>query len=142
MKKILTVVCIFALVVSLYSCTYIGEEDAKPFVEEYLELLEEENYDEIKRRSYFYEDDVVTGFDKLEDEMNLDFQAGIDIIEYIDFKSRHSDSYYGMPICEITMKVNINGVDALIEVCVIDNDGTYYVCDIYITVNGELFGIS
>ncbi len=142
MKKILAVAFIFAFVVSLSSCNYIKEEDVKPFVEEYLALLEDGNYDEIKQKSDFYEDDIVAGFEQLEIETNLDFQAGIEIVEYADFESRHSDSYYGAPICELTMKVEIGGVEALMELNVIDKDGSYNVCDIYITVNDELFGIS
>ena len=142
MKKLLSAICIFVLIFSLSACTYIEEEDAKLFVEEYLELLEEENYDEIELKSHFYETDIVEGLKKLEDEANLDFQAGIEIIEYTGFKSQHSDSYYGKPICELTINTKIGGVYALMEVCVIDNEGVFNVCDIYITVNSELFGIS
>jgi hypothetical protein len=118
------------------------EEDVKPFVEDYLALLENGNYEEIEPISYFYENNIIKGFEELENESGLDFQAGIDIVEYTDFKSKHSHSYYGMPFCELTMKVNVSGTDALMEICVVDNDGTYNVCDIYITINGKLFGIS
>ncbi|MBQ7827914.1 MAG: hypothetical protein IJ386_06570 [Clostridia bacterium] len=142
MKKLLATVCFIALICSLSSCSYIKEEDAKVFVHEYLALLEEENYEEIELMSDFYEDDIVSGFEELEKQTNLDFQSGIEIVEYTGFKSRHSDSYYGVPLCSLTMKVSIGGTAALMEIQVIDEDGVYKTCDVYFTINDELFGIS
>ena len=142
MKKILVTICLIALICTLASCDCIKEDDAKVFVQEYLNLLEEENYDAMESVSYFSEDDVVLAFENLENESNLDFQTGIEVIAYTDFQSYYSDSYYGMPICHLSMQVDIDGTGALMEMNVVDNDGVYNVCDVYITINNELFGIS
>lgn len=142
MKKALSIICLLAITISLTSCTYIQEDDVKPFVEEYIVLLEQGNYEELERISYFYVNNIVKRFEELENETALDFQAGIDIVEYTKFKSLQCHSYYGMPYCSLTMNATISGTDVLMEVCVIDNDGVYNVCDIYITINGELYGIS
>ena len=62
MKKILVTICLIALICTLASCDCIKEDDAKVFVQEYLNLLEEENYDAMESVSYFSEDDVVLAF--------------------------------------------------------------------------------
>ena len=95
MKKALSIICLLAITISLTSCTYIQEEDVKPFVEEYIVLLEQGNYEELERISYFYVNNIVKEFEELEYETALDFQAGIDIVEYTKFKCLQCHSYYG-----------------------------------------------
>ena len=141
MKKIIIAFCILSVVVSLASCSYIDEAEARLFVEEYLVNLETEKFDILNQKTDFIEEDIVAEFKDLEDQTKLDFQTRIDIIEYTDFKTLHSDELYGVPSCNIAMKVNINGVDVLMEFLIIDRDGAFNVVYIYITLNGEVFSI-
>ena len=145
MKKLITIFCLVALVLSLFSCARpepLKEEDVKPFLEEYLKNLEEENYEALKETSDFYEEYLKLGFLRLEDETGLDFQSGIEIVEYKEFDGYIIESYYGIPLCSFLLQANIGGKSAELEIQIVCDEGEYKTVDIYVTIDGVLYGIS
>ena len=144
MKRSLFLVCLLIAICLLCACTYIEESDAKALAEEYFSLLEAEKFDElISKSDLFIQDrDLPKEFERLEAKTGLDFQSGIAIKEYTAFEAHHSDSYYGKPLCNLTMKAVVGETDTEIQLLILEHEGELKVCRIYIYLDDECYEIS
>ena len=93
------------------SCSKVEETDAKDVAETLIAYIEQGDYDSAANLFCDDEDENGKTFPELlkeiEETSGLDFQSGIEIIEYTDFDSKYSGTYGTIPCAFLDFKTTI-----------------------------------
>lgn len=124
MRRSLLNICAFLLVFSLCACSKIEEVDAKEVANQLFEYIEQGDY--LSASALFCADEgdekTLSEFlDETESEIGIDFQAGIQIEEYLDYHSA-PDSYFGVTSGSFDIKAAIDGKEFVLYVGVLENE--------------------
>ena len=123
---LLAMVCCF-FILSLASCSGgIKGDDAKAFINEFFATIVSEDYD--KAETFLHPErpaDLETFLLGVEEDQNIDFQAGIEIEKYIGFSSSLYDSTVGGSRYELTMRTKVGDKEVKFIIEIVKNESGY-----------------
>lgn len=137
MKKIFftTVVLMLCCVClcSLVSCGGIKGDEAKAYVNDFLDAVEAEDYDAAEGMLHPERPgDLKEFFENVEKKKDVDFQSGIEIEKYTGFRSAVYDSTIDGSSYELTMRVKVGNSDktVVLTIEIVKNDKGYGIYNI------------
>ncbi len=130
MKKLFNGTILFILVLtlifSLGGCSGgISGDDAKTHINGFLDAIEKSHYEDAA--TYLHPErptDLKAFFEFVEKEENLDFSS-IEITKYTGFSASFYDSTVGGSTYTQSMKVDVGGKEAEMEIEIVKNDNGY-----------------
>ena len=126
-KKILaiTITCVF--VCSLASCgNGIKGDEAKAYINDFFAAIVAEDYD--KAESFLHPErpaDLEVLLLNVEQEENVDFQAGIEIEKYTGFSTAMYDSKVNGSTYELTMRTKVGDKTVKFTIEIVKNENGY-----------------
>ena len=119
------IACLF--VSSLVSCgNGIKGDDAKAFINDFFAAIVAEDYD--KAESFLHPErpaDLEAFLLNVEQEENVDFQAGIEIEKYTGFSSSMYDSTVNGSTYELTMRTKVGDKTVKFTIEIVKNENGY-----------------
>lgn len=123
---LLAMVCCFCIL-SLASCSGgIKGDDAKAFIDDFFAVIVAEDYDNAE--TFLHPErpaDLETFLLGVEEDQNIDFQAGIEIEKYIGFSSSLYDSTVGGSRYELTMRTKVGDKEVKFIIEIVKNESGY-----------------
>ena len=117
---------VLTLIFSLVGCSGgISGDDAKTHINSFLDAIEKSDYEEAT--TYLHPErptDLKAFFEFIEKEEDLDFSS-IEITKYTGFSSSYYDSTVGGSTYTQSMKVDVGGKEAEMEIEIVKNDNGY-----------------
>lgn len=143
MKKIFFLIFVFLIALTLSSCSKINKNDAKNFVEDLIDYIEQGEYDfaaELFCNNIDNEGNTFPEFlDDAEKTMEIDFQSEITIVECIDYVSKYSGTY-GTELCAfLDYNITIDGESANLSINLIDNNDVLQCFFFSLEYNDEIY---
>ena len=126
-KKLLTITIVCLLVLSLMSCASgIKGDEAKALINDFFAAIVAEDYD--KAESFLHPErpaDLEAFLLNVEQEENVDFQAGIEIEKYTGFSSSMYDSTVNGSTYELTMRTKVGDKTVKFTIEIVKNENGY-----------------
>ena len=126
-KKLLTITIVCLLVFSLMSCASgIKGDEAKALINDFFAAIVAEDYD--KAESFLHPErpaDLEAFLLNVEQEDNVDFQAGIEIEKYTGFSSSMYDSTVNGSRYELTMRTKVGDKTVKFTIEIVKNENGY-----------------
>ena len=126
MKKYLSVILAFALVITLSACSGgISGDEAKTLINDFFEAVESGDY--AAAETFLHPErpaDLQAFFEGIEQENNLDFST-VEIEKYTGFESALYDSTVDGSVYSLTMKLSVSGQTVKSEIEIVKNDSGY-----------------
>lgn len=131
MKKTFRSVVIFMLCLScafsLASCKGgIDTKEAKSFINEFFDVIETGDYETAK--TFLHPErpaDLEPFFTEIEKDENIDFQQGIEIDRYVNFKSSYYDSTVDGSTYKPTIRTKVGDTAVTFTIEIVSNDNGY-----------------
>ena len=124
-KKLLAITVACLCVCSLASCGIKGNE-AKALINDFFAAIVAEDYD--KAESFLHPErpaDLEAFLLNVEQEVNVDFQAGIEIEKYTGFSSSMYDSTVNGSTYELTMRTKVGDKTVKFTIEIVKNENGY-----------------
>ncbi len=138
-KRILLITVACACVFSLGSCFDMKEEETKAFIDDFFTLIVNENYD--KAEEFLHPDhpaDLKAFFLNVEESKGIDFQAGVEIEEYEQFRYWFYDSAVDGSAHELIINTIIGEEKVQFTISIVDNENGYGIVDLRIDIKFHL----
>ena len=136
MKKLISAFLAFVVAFSLCACsTGISGDEAKSFINEFLEEIESEDYKAAEE--FLHPDrpaDLQTFFETVEKDNGVVF-SDINIEKYTGFESSLYDSTVGGSTYSLTMKISASDKVLGMEIELVKNDSGYGIYNLDIDFN-------
>lgn len=136
MKRYLSVILIFALVIALSACSGgISGDEAKSFINDFFETVETGDY--TAAEAFLHPErpaDLQAFLEGIEQEKNIDFST-IEIEKYTGIKSAVYDSTVDGSTYSLKMKLSVSGQTVNTEIEIVKNDNGYGIYNLDIDVD-------
>ena len=120
MKKFFTMFCVSLMLLSFSACSKVEELDAENVAENLIEHIEQGDYDSAANLFCDNKDNEGKSFPELlnefEETTGLDFQSGIEIVEYTNYESKYSGMYGTIPCAFLDIETIIDGKTVIIDI--------------------------
>lgn len=120
MQKFCFILCLLLILSTFPSCSKVEEADAKQVAEALMEYIEQGDYDSASKLFCDDKDQEGKTFSELlnefEETTGLDFQSGIEIIEFTNYYSKYSGIYGTLPCAFLDIKANIGDEIVIIDI--------------------------
>ena len=133
-KKLLAITVACLCVCSLASCgNGIKRGEAKALINDFFVAIVAEDYD--KAESFLHPErtaDLEAFLLNVEQEENVDFQAGIEIEKYTGFSSSMYDSTVNGSTYELTMRTKVGDKTVKFTIEIVKNENGYGIYNLYL----------
>lgn len=120
MKKYAYMLCVLLIVLSLSGCSRVEEADAKNVAENLIDHIEQGDYDSAVNLFCDNKDKEGKSFpeflNEFEETTGLDFQAGIEIVEFTYYESKYSGMYGTIPCAFLDVQATVDGQTVIMDI--------------------------
>ena len=136
-RLLLVALLTLSLLTAVTSCGKgISGDEAKAFIGDFLAEISEGDYEAAEE--FLHPDrpaDLKSFFEETEAEDGVDFQAGIEIEKYTNFKSSLYNTSVGGSAYELTMKTVVGENEVLFTIEIVKNNNGYGIYNLYLNVD-------
>lgn len=123
---LVTLIC-FSCIISLVSCKGgIKTDEAKSFISDFFDAVEAAEYD--RAMTFLHPErptELEPFFQGIENETGVDFQQGIEVERYTNFRYAYYDSTVDGSAYESTIRTDVGGHTVIFTVEIVQNDNGY-----------------
>ena len=135
MKRLCSLLLCVALLLGLTGCSGgISGEEAKAHITDFFAAVSAGDF--ARAEELLHPDrpaDLAAYFDRIEQGLNVDFQSGVTVEKYTNFRSAMYDSSVGGSLYELDMKLTVGQTTLTATIEVVRNDGGFGVYNLDIS---------